>query len=171
MSRKKRVFYIITKEFPLYYISRLFNLMPNHGIVCKIRGSVVSWCLGAHGKSFQLAQSPIITYPENIRVGDNVYIAHRVYINAKSGLYIDDNVTIGPNCVIATTNHKVQDGKVLNEGSEAPIKICSGTWIAGNVTLTAGVTIGKNCIIAAGSVVTKNIPDNKMAGGGSSQNY
>lgn len=161
----RRIVNILTKEFPLYYISRAISILPNHGITCEIRGFLTGWCFGKHGKRFKLAQDSIITYPENIICGDNVYIAHRAYINAKAGLCLGENVTIGPNVVIATTNHSIRNGEVLDDGSEGEICIGKGTWVGGNVTLTAGITIGSNCIIGAGAVVTKDVPDGYNAFG------
>lgn len=160
-----RILNLVFKEFPLYYISRIVSLLPNHGVTCRIRGKLVGWCFEKHGKNFQLAEAPIITYPEKMELGDNVYIAHRAYINAKAGIIINNDVTIGPNCILASTNHVVQQGKVLNEGSQGTIVIGSGTWIGGNVTITAGTSIGNNCIVAAGSVVTKSFPSGLMIGG------
>lgn len=161
----RRLINILTKEFPLYYVARVFNILPNHGVTCSIRGFWIKYFFKKHGNSFALAQSSIISYPENIEVGDNVYFAHRIYVNASRGLLVGNDVTIGPNCIIATGNHDVQNGKVVNEGSGGKIIINDGTWIGGNVTITGGVTIGHGCIIGAGSVITNDIPDHVLAGG------
>ncbi len=135
----------------------MVSLLPNHGIVCRIRGSLICHFLGAYGSGFRMAQGAILNYPEKIRVGKNVYIAHRAYINATAGLKIGNHVMIGPNCIIATENHSLAGGKVMDRGTKGQITIGSGTWIGGNVTITAGVTIGSGCMIGAGSVVTRNI--------------
>lgn len=161
----KRIFNILVREFGVYYFARIPNLLPNNMITCKIRGLLVSPFFHTAGKNFQLAQGSIINYPEHIHLGENVYIAHRAYINARGGLQMGSNVTIGPNCIIATSNHSVGAGYVGKDGTEGPISIGDGTWIGGNVTITDGVKIGKNCIIGAGSTVTKDIPDNVMAVG------
>ena len=124
-----------------------------------------SLCFKKPTKKLKLAQGSIINYPENIVIGRNVYIAHRAYINAKYGIEIADNVVVGPNCVIVTSNHSIKEGKVCNEGARGKVYIGKGTWIAANVVITPGTSIGSNVIVAAGAVVTKNIPDNVVAGG------
>ena len=59
------------------------------------------------------------------------------------------------------------DAKTRNQGLEyaKAIAVGSNVWIGGNVTVLAGVSIGDNCVIGAGSVVTKDIPDNSLAFG------
>lgn len=161
----KRVFNLLLREFPLYYISRLFNILPNHGVTCLVRGAFVRFCFNKCGRKFSIAQGGIINYPENIIIGNNVYIAHRCYINARGGVELGNNIKIGPNVVIATTNHKLEFGKVINDGAEGKVYVGSGTWIGGNVTIVKGVSIGNNCIIAAGAVVTHDIQSNSIAAG------
>lgn len=88
---------------------------------------------------------------------------------------IGDDVFFGPNCTIATPIHPLlneerklrfkEDGTPYDLEYAAPINIGSGCWIASNVTVCGGVTIGKNCVIGAGSVVTRDIPDRVFAAG------
>ncbi|MFC3157868.1 DapH/DapD/GlmU-related protein [Chryseobacterium arachidis] len=77
-----------------------------------------------------------------------------------------DNVFIGPNCSFYTANHPI-DVKPRNEGLESahPIKVGDNVWFGGNVTVLPGISIGNNSVIGAGSVVTKDIPDNVVAVG------
>ena len=163
--RVERIKAILLREIPIYYLSRIVSVLPNHGVTCKIRGAIVSPFLKSHGSNFQLAQGSIINHPEGICVGKNVYFAHRIYINGQAGLEVGDNVTVGPNCIIVTGNHSVKEGQVCNEGHMGKVTIGAGTWIGGNVTITPGVNIGRGCIIGAGAVVTKDIPSGTMAVG------
>ena len=77
-----------------------------------------------------------------------------------------DNVFIAPNCGFYTAGHPI-DIEQRNKGLEyaKPIKVGDNVWIGGNVVVLPGVTIGSNCVIGAGSVVVKNIPDNSIAVG------
>jgi len=77
-----------------------------------------------------------------------------------------DNVFIGPNCGFYTAGHPI-DSIERNKGLEfaRPIIVGNNVWIGANVTVVPGVTIGDNCVIGAGSVVTKDIPDNTVAVG------
>ena len=77
-----------------------------------------------------------------------------------------DNVFIAPNCGFYTAGHPI-DVEQRNKGLEyaKPIKVGDNVWIGGNVVVLPGVTIGNNCVIGAGSVVVKDIPDNSIAVG------
>ena len=77
-----------------------------------------------------------------------------------------DNVFIAPNCGFYTAGHPI-DVEQRNKGLEyaKPIKVGDNVWIGGNVVVLPGVTIGNNCVIGAGSIVVKDIPDNSIAVG------
>ena len=79
---------------------------------------------------------------------------------------IGNNVFIGPFCGFYTATHPMTYQE-RNKGLEKalPIKIGDNCWFGGNVVVLAGVTIGSGCVIAAGSVVTKDIPDNSVVAG------
>ena len=71
-----------------------------------------------------------------------------------------------PNCVCSTAGHPI-DGEQRAQGLEIakPIQVGNNVWIGANVSILPGVSIGNNVVIGAGSVVTKNIPDNVVAAG------
>lgn len=150
----------------LHFILLLCELLPNLKVSNIIRGKMASPFFKKCGTNFQMAKGVTINMIRNIEIGDNVYIAHNVWINGTGGLYVMSDVIISPMVIIATTKHKRVNGKVSNiESDIAPITIGEGTWIAGNSVITKGVTIGKGCIVAANSTVTKNIDDNLLVGG------
>lgn len=97
-----------------------------------------------------------------LRIGDNTYINPNCHIVATK------NMSIGSDCAISWNFQAVDTD--LHESSSAsgtsgPIKIGNHVWIGANVTLLKGVEIGDGSIIAAGSVVSKNIPPGVLAGG------
>ena len=94
-----------------------------------------------------------------------MYIAHNVWINGVGGLSFGDNVIISPNCVIDTSRHVFQEGYVTHKAKFQEISIGPGTWIAANSTISYGKRVGKNCLIGANSVVTKDVEDNTMVAG------
>ena len=77
-----------------------------------------------------------------------------------------NDVFIGPNCGFYTANHPI-DKLTRNQGLETsnPITVGNDVWIGGNVCVLGGVTIGNNVVIGAGSVVTRDVPDNSLAFG------
>ena len=72
---------------------------------------------------------------------------------------------IGPNVSIITTGHALRPSERRAYIDAKPIVIEKSVWIAANVTIIGGVTIGENSVIAAGSVVTRDVPANSLAAG------
>ncbi len=103
---------------------------------------------------------------KNIHVGENFLANYNVTILDIAPVHIGDYVMIGPNTLITTVNHPLSPrGRRKHLGIAKPVTIGNDVWIGGNVTILPGVTIGNNVVIAAGAVVTKDIPDNCVAGG------
>lgn len=130
------------------------------------RANQIIKIVGKIGKNFLIEQPFLCDYGYNIEIGDNFYANHNLTILDAAKVIIGDNVFIAPNCGIYTAYHPI-DVAERSKGLEyaKPIKIGNNVWIGGNVTILPGVTIGDNCTIGAGSVVTKDIPDNSIAYG------
>ncbi|MFC0426094.1 sugar O-acetyltransferase [Chryseobacterium scophthalmum] len=105
-----------------------------------------------------------INYGKNINIGKNVFINFDCTFLALGGITIEDDVLIGPKVSLITENHPL-DPKLRNGLIGKPIHIKKNVWIGANVTVLPGVTIGENAVIAAGAVVSKDVPDNVVAGG------
>lgn len=105
-------------------------------------------------------------YGKNIHVGIDFVTNYNVTILDIAPVYIGDYVMIGPNTLITTVGHPISPkGRRKHLGQSKPVKIGNDVWIGGNVTILPGVTIGNNVIVAAGAVVTKDVPDNCIVGG------
>ncbi|MDD4601001.1 MAG: acyltransferase [Negativicutes bacterium] len=103
---------------------------------------------------------------EGLTIGNNVGIAQNCFIQVRGKVIIGNNVIFGPSVSIFSENHNFSDNsKFINEQGEfrKGVIIEDGVWLASNVTVLDGVKIGKNSIIGAGSVVTKNIPAYSIA--------
>lgn len=99
-------------------------------------------------------------------LGRNVYANFNLTLTDDTHIYIDDNVMIAPNVVLATAAHPLDpEGRKLFLQKNAPIHICKNVWIGAGVIVLPGVTIGENTTIGAGSLVTKDIPANVLAYG------
>ncbi|MDE7082119.1 MAG: sugar O-acetyltransferase [Clostridia bacterium] len=103
-------------------------------------------------------------YGRNITVGKNVFINSGCCFQDQGGIEIGDNVLIGQQVVIATINHDFNPRKRANM-FPAPVKIGNGVWVGAHATILSGVTIGDNSIVAAGAVVTKDVPENVVVAG------
>ena len=98
-----------------------------------------------------------------LTIGDHVAINCGMSMDVWHDVRIGDKVMIAPNVTIIDDNrHEIEPGAKLYSG---PIVIGDNVWVAGNVTILSGVTIGSGAVIAAHSVVTRDIPPNCLAGG------
>jgi acetyltransferase-like isoleucine patch superfamily enzyme len=100
-----------------------------------------------------------------IRVGRNVFVNQNCTFHDLGGLDIADDVMIGPNVSIITTSHPLQPSQRRTVTIGEPIVIERNAWIAAGATIVGGVTVGENSVVAAGSVVTRDVPPNVLAGG------
>lgn len=102
----------------------------------------------------------------NIEVGDEFLANYNVTILDIAKVTMGDNVWIGPGVLIATVNHPLNpSGRRRHLGIAKPIHIGSDVWIGGNASILPGVTIGNNVVVAAGAVVTHDVPDNSLVAG------
>lgn len=123
-----------------------------------------------------------ITAPFFVDYGNNIYLGNNCEVNMNCTFLDDNKIIIGNNALIApnvqiytafhSTNSQERFGEVKEDASfefcktqTAPVVIGNNVWIGGGVIIMPGVTIGDNVVIGAGSVVTKDIPSNKIAYG------
>lgn len=145
----------------------------NIGKRCSIgKNSVISGYKGGYlniGNNVRIScYCKLATCGGKLIVDDNVQIGDYCTITAQGGVFIENNVLMADKINIIANQHRYEDISVpiMGQGQiSKPIYIKSGTWIGINVTVLDGVTIGKNCIIGANSVVTKDIPDFSVAVG------
>lgn len=109
-----------------------------------------------------------ISHSYGLEVGKGFSINTGAQIDARGGLVIGDDVMIGPNVVIATSDHdfSVSLGPMNSKDHVLkPVQIGSNVWIAANAVITGGVSISDGAVIASGAVVTSDIPPNAVAAG------
>ncbi len=105
-------------------------------------------------------------YGLHISVGDRFLTNYNVTILDIAPVTVGNDVMIGPNTLISTVNHPLDPlGRRKHLGIAKPVTIGSDVWLGGNVVVLPGVTIGNNVIVAAGAVVTKDVPDNCIVAG------
>ena len=115
--------------------------------------------------SFLLIPPFYATGGADTRVGRNVFINQNCTFYDLGGLDIGDDVMIGPNVNIITTGHPLEPSQRRAATIGKPIAIERNVWIAAGVTIIGGVRIGENAVVAAGSVVTRDVPPNSLVGG------
>ena len=140
-----------------------------------IRNKILSELIPNIGKGTYM-QGPIqFDYGAFTTFGENCYANFNFTVLDICPVTIGDNVFFGPNCMLATPVHPFryqernikykEDGTAYDDEYAKPITIGSNCWLASNVVVIGGVTIGEGCVIGAGSVVTRDIPANSLAAG------
>jgi acetyltransferase-like isoleucine patch superfamily enzyme len=99
-----------------------------------------------------------------LSIGKNVFINHACSFLDMGGITIEDEVLIGPKVNLITENHPVSPNE-RRALITKPIIIKRKAWIGAGATILPGVTIGENAIVAAGAVVSKDVPNNTIVGG------
>ncbi|NLN55188.1 MAG: sugar O-acetyltransferase [Clostridiales bacterium] len=128
--------------------------------------SLLAELLGKKGENVLILSGLHCEFGKNITVGNNVVINYNCFLMDNAEIVIGDNVLIGPNVSIYAVNHALdpaerEQGFCVN----SPVHIGNRVWLCGDVKITAGVTIGDDSVIGAGSVVTKDIPSGVIAAG------
>jgi acetyltransferase-like isoleucine patch superfamily enzyme len=105
---------------------------------------------------------------ESISIGDRSAVGAGSFLGGQGGIRIGSDVIMGPGVRIFSENHNHGDVEkpIRSQGqTRAPVTIDDDCWIGGNVTILAGVTIGRGTVVAAGAVVTRDVPEYCIAGG------
>lgn len=103
-------------------------------------------------------------YGREIVFGEDVFVNSSCHFQDQGGIFIGDGSFIGHNVVLATVNHALEPSR-KRENSYSPINIGKNVWIGSNATVLPGVTVGDWVVIAAGAVVTKDVPAYAVVGG------
>lgn len=139
------------------------------------RSKIISELIPDFGEGSYLQGPVFFDYGCFTSFGKMCYANFNLTVLDTCPVKIGDNVFFGPNCTIATPMHPLcwqernikqkEDGSYYDDEYAKPITIEQNCWLAANVVVCGGVTIGEGSVIGAGSVVTRNIPPNSLAAG------
>ena len=115
-------------------------------------------------RSFRMFPPFYTDFGKNITIGKDVFINSGCHFQDQGGIEIGDGALIGHNVVLATINHDLNP-KENRKNHYAAIKIGTHVWIGSNATVLPGVTIGDYAVVAAGAVVTRDVPAMTVVGG------
>ena len=105
----------------------------------------------------------ICDFGNRVKFGKGVFINHSAILSASGGIEFEDGVMAAPGIRIATINHDMTDRH--NTYTYGKVRVKKNAWLGMNVTICPGVTIGEYAVVAAGAVVTKDVPDYAVVGG------
>lgn len=126
-------------------------------LLSQITGSVIDESVGVFTPLY-------INYGKHTKIGKNVFINFNCTFLDLGGITIDDDVLIAPNVSLLSEGHPVSPEN-RHSLIPKPIHIKKNAWIGAGATILQGVTIGENSVVAAGAVVSKDVPDNTIVGG------
>lgn len=150
----------------LSFINRIVHCLPSTRCFA-IKRSLYRICGIKIGKNVRICSSVSILGDSSLSIGENSWIGHETLILASAPVVIGANVNIAPRCFIGTGTHEIDatGESIAGKGVSLPITIHDGTWLCTHSVVLAGVTIGGKTIIAAGAVVTKEVPSGELWGG------
>ena len=153
----------------LEVISSLIFLLPRFRSLNCLKSAYLSLLFGATvGKRVVYYSGVRIFTGRNLKIGDHVDFAKDVLVTTDGGVVIGDRVLIGYRTQILSSNHVIPKlpMRIFEAGHNKKMVIIEDdVWIAANCIVVPGVTIGKGSVVAAGSVVTQDVPPNAIVGG------
>jgi acetyltransferase-like isoleucine patch superfamily enzyme len=163
----------LAEESDLYYVMfwRLFDRTPAsmmQDFAIKVRQILAKKIFKRCGDDVVIHHNVLFNHGGNIELGDRVFLNRGVMLDDRESLTIGDYTVVAAGALIETHGHIYDDfTKPLAQGgrSFAPVTIGPDCLIGFNTAIMAGVTIGERSIVAASSVVTKDVPDRTIVGG------
>ncbi|MBE6903296.1 MAG: acyltransferase [Ruminococcaceae bacterium] len=155
----------------MYKIIRFFQRAWNKLIVSKIKLAAI----GSHGSNVKLGRNISLYGEKNLHIGNDVSIGEQaLFMCTLAKIYIGDHVMFGPKVTVITGGHRTDIvGRYMSSVTDSEkrpeddrdIVFEGDNWIGANVTVLRGVKIGKGAVVAAGAVVTKDVPAYSIVGG------
>ncbi len=156
---KRLLFYILyhyfAKHLPASNVPLSFGAKYVRRFICK-------QLFKKFGVNVNIEKKAEIGSGRHIEIGDNSGIG--INCTVKRGI-IGNNVRMGPDVVFINQNHNFNDGELNGYIQYEPIQVGDNVWIGTRVIVLPGRKIGKNAILGAGAVITKDVPDNAIVGG------
>ncbi|MGL5434751.1 MAG: acyltransferase [Lachnospiraceae bacterium] len=161
-----KIFAIITKQEKAKHLSIAQNVIINNSNCIKIGNNV---SIDHDAEFYPLGQFKGIRYPSKITIGNNVSIGAYNRFASCDNIEIEDDVLFAAYVHITDHSHEFRDITlpVLRQGifEKKQVKIGKGSWLGFRCNILSGVTIGEHCVIAAGAVVTKDVPSYSVVAG------
>jgi maltose O-acetyltransferase len=128
--------------------------------------SILRQLLGSIGRESTIWPPFYCSYGKNTHLGANVFLGYQCTILDGNEVHLGNHVMVGPSVQIYTAAHALQ-AETRNQGWEVakPVSIEDNVWIGGGAIILPGVTVGRNAVVGAGAVVTRDVPENTVVAG------
>lgn len=151
-----------------YFFAIWFPGSGNSSFGCRFRVFLLSSLFKKHGKGITILSGAEVLNAHNFTIGSHSGIGKDCKLNCEDEIIIGNRVLMGPEVLIFTSNHvwSPQERTYFCQGiTKAKVIINDDVWLGARSIILPGVVIGKGAIVAAGSVVTKNVPEYVIVGG------
>lgn len=151
----------------LYIYHVLVSLIPATRLF-RLKAKLLRWAGANVGDNVRIASSAKFLLTGKLCIGENTWIGHEVMIvGGSASVTVGRDVDIAPRVSIITGSHKPfgNEGKAAGDGYSEPIIIGNGAWVGACSTVLGGVSIGSQSIVAAGSLVRKDVVAGSVVGG------
>ena len=163
---KNKLTRLLKYDLPLHFVILLTNWLPDMVIILRLRGWLAKPFFGKCGKNLRLGRNVIFYNPQNIAIGNDVYVAYGNWFSAGEKIELDDEVMIGPYCVFASSNHTRKNGSFrYGKPEKSPVFVGKGCWIAAQCTILAGSKIECGSLLAANSVASGTLAKDMLFAG------
>ena len=163
----KRFFCLIIYKLFFSWLPSTDNSLGICRIIRVLRSGIAGGCFDKYGKHINVEKNADFGTGKDISIGNNSGLG--ISCCVRGPLEIGDNVMMGPDVRILTSNHRTDrlDIPMCQQGSFPKEKVVIGSdvWIGTRVVILPGVYIGNGSIVAAGAVVSKDVPDYAVVGG------
>jgi acetyltransferase-like isoleucine patch superfamily enzyme len=162
----KHLWFHIRFDWPLHFSLFLTNWLPDNVIFLKFRGWLIRPFVGSCGSDLEVGRNVYLYNPSKIHIGNHVYFAFGSVILADTDIFIEDEVMLGPYCVLSSSDHTCKQGSFrFAELRLASVRIGRGAWLGAHAIVTAGSIVGSGSVVGAGAVVTAEVPCGVFAAG------
>ena len=157
------------KSKRIYIVNLLMDILPNSGSQ-RLKAKLYRWAGVKVGQGVEFFQGIKVQGIGELEIGDRAFIGHEVLfmLNEGSKIIIDPEAIVGSRSIVITGFHPVEpDGQRIlsRKGTTSTVHIGKGCSVSTNCTVLPGVMVGEMSLVAAGAVITKDVPPYTLVGG------
>lgn len=150
-----------------WFVRSALYFLPDIPLIMRFRGWLYGLGMASCGKNLQVTHDAILRNLDNMKFGDNIFIANHAILWGSGFLIIDDCVIIAPHTTLVTGNHTLSNGSFRDgEGIHGVIHLKSGSWVAANCTVSFGAVLPERSVLGANSMMNKAFKEIESVYGG-----